>query len=111
MASTWILFWLLLKPSTMRLTASPLMPLMACQKVILLAGSVCLGGTAAAWPPPLGAPGTHAALMSAMALRRPSKRCMSRKAPSLPFDGAGRQSANELPLANQKQHQRGQHDQ
>src|SRR5437764_14901085 len=49
MPSTAILFWLLLKPSTILLTASPLTPLMACQKTILLATSAAPCAGAAVW--------------------------------------------------------------
>src|SRR5687767_4165425 len=118
-ASTVILFWLLLNASTALLTASPFVPPMACQKTILLAGSTPLSGAfgpvSAAVPLPAGEPPPHAVATSARAMARLTKVRMSLllrgprvRGPRsmLALDGAGGQSANELTLAEEQEDQR-----
>src|SRR3979490_1804492 len=71
-ASTLILLWLLLKPATILLSASPLTPDMACHQVIAAAGATSLAGASALMSaaPPLGAAPVGAAPPQAAAAPR-----------------------------------------
>src|SRR6266550_5422092 len=111
-ASTLMLLWLLLKPATILLTASPFTPPIACHHTILAAGLTSLPGAWAlrsvplpALPPPPVPPPPHAAAIIASASPSPAS---FRIFPSiaLTLDRTGGQSANELALPEYEQGER-----
>src|SRR6266436_5221662 len=100
--------WLLLKFVTILLSASPLMPDIACHQVICAAGLTSLPGARALWspvglaPPPLGVPPPHAAASIESAIANAASFRIFPSMP-LPLDRTRGQSSDQLTLPQYEQ--------